>query len=147
MTTTISALAIDLAKSTKQTGTHEVTADAVTEIGAVLRKTKIDELPQVWNILCGEVSLVGPRPCLRVQHELIDALQERGVLDMVPRITGLAQINGVDMSNPVRLAEMDARYDTQRGLMLDMKIILDTFLGRGQGDRVNLEIAAKDRGA
>jgi lipopolysaccharide/colanic/teichoic acid biosynthesis glycosyltransferase len=132
---------------TKQAGTHEVTADAVTGIGAVLRKTKIDELPQVWNILRGEVSLVGPRPCLPVQRELIAARQERGVLELVPGITGLAQINGIDMSNPVRLAEMDARYAAQRGLLLDMKIILGTFLGRGQGDRVNLEAAAKDGGA
>lgn len=130
---------------TKQAGTHEVTADAVTGIGAVLRKTKIDELPQVWNILRGEVSLVGPRPCLPVQRELITARQERGVLDLVPGITGLAQINGIDMSNPVRLAEMDARYAAQRGLLLDMKIILGTFLGRGQGDRVNLAITTEDR--
>lgn len=130
---------------TKQAGTHEVTADAVTGIGAFLRKTKIDELPQVWNILRGEVSLVGPRPCLPMQHELIAARKQRGVLEMVPGITGLAQINGIDMSNPVRLAEIDARYAAQRGLLLDLKIILGTFLGRGQGDKITLETATGDR--
>ena len=80
-----------------------------------------------------------PHPRLEEQDDL---LRPR-----LPGITGLAQINGIDMSNPVRLAEMDARYAAQRGLLLDMKIILGTFLGRGQGDRVNLEVAAKDRGA
>ena len=128
---------------TKRAGTHKVTADAITGIGAFLRRTKIDELPQVWNILRGEVSLVGPRPCLPMQRELISARQERGVLDMAPGITGLAQINGIDMSNPVRLAEMDARYAAQRGLLLDMKIILATLTGKGQGDKINADIAAQ----
>ena len=121
---------------TKQAGTHEMTADAITGIGAFLRKTKIDELPQVWNILRGELSLVGPRPGLPVQTKLTEERQAHGVFSVLPGITGLAQINGVDMSDPARLAQMDAQYIAQRGLLLDLKIILATFLGRGQGDKV-----------
>ncbi|UPH70243.1 sugar transferase [Abyssibius alkaniclasticus] len=121
---------------TKQAGTHEMTADAITGIGAFLRKTKIDELPQVWNILRGELSLVGPRPGLPVQTKLTDERQAHGVFSVLPGITGLAQINGVDMSDPERLARMDAKYIAQRGLLLDLKIVLATFLGRGQGDKV-----------
>lgn len=121
---------------TKQAGTHEMTADAVTGIGAFLRKTKIDELPQVWNILRGELSLVGPRPGLPVQTKLTEERQAYGVFSVLPGITGLAQINGVDMSDPERLARMDAQYIAQRGLLLDLKIVLATFLGRGQGDKV-----------
>lgn len=123
-------------KGTRQAGTHEVEADSVTKVGAFLRKTKIDELPQVWNILLGELSLVGPRPCLPVQHQLIEERQKRGVLAVKPGITGLAQINGVDMSDPTLLAWWDARYIAQRSLPLDLKIIMATFLGRGQGDKI-----------
>lgn len=121
---------------TKQAGTHEMTADAITGIGAFLRKTKIDELPQVWNLLRGELSLVGPRPGLPVQTKLTEERQAHGVFSVLPGITGLAQINGVDMSDPERLARMDAQYIAQRGLLLDLKIVLATFLGRGQGDKV-----------
>lgn len=121
---------------TKQAGTHEVASDAVTKIGAFLRRTKVDELPQVWNILRGELSLVGPRPCLPVQRDLIIAREQLGVLNVLPGITGLAQINGIDMSDPLRLAQMDRRYIVQRGLLLEFKIIIATLLGRGQGDKV-----------
>lgn len=123
---------------TKQAGTHEMTADAITGIGAFLRKTKIDELPQVLNILRGELSLVGPRPGLPVQTKLTEERQAHSVLSVLPGITGLAQINGVDMSDPERLARLDAQYIAQRGLLLDLKIILATFLGRGQGDKVGI---------
>lgn len=124
-------------KATKQAGTHEVASDAVTKIGAFLRKTKIDELPQVWNIVRGELSLVGPRPCLPVQKDVIMHRERRGVLRVLPGITGLAQINGIDMSDPMRLAQMDARYVAQRSLLLELKIIIATLLGRGQGDKVH----------
>lgn len=123
-------------EGTKQAGTHEVEADSVTKLGSFLRKTKIDELPQVWNILRGELSLVGPRPCLPVQHLLIKERQNRGVLTVKPGITGLAQINDVDMSNPALLSWWDARYVAQQSLPLDLKIIVATFFGKGQGDKV-----------
>jgi lipopolysaccharide/colanic/teichoic acid biosynthesis glycosyltransferase len=121
---------------TKQAGTHEVTADSVTGIGRFLRKTKIDELPQIWNIAKGELSLVGPRPCLPVQGELIAERQKRGVFDVLPGITGLAQVQGIDMSDPVRLAELDSRYIAQRCLLLELKIMIATVRGGGQGDKV-----------
>lgn len=121
---------------TRQAGTHELTADAITGVGAFLRKTKIDELPQILNILRGELSLVGPRPGLPVQTSLTEARAAQGVFSVLPGITGLAQIQGIDMSAPERLAEVDASYIAQRGLLLDIKIVIATFLGRGQGDKV-----------
>jgi lipopolysaccharide/colanic/teichoic acid biosynthesis glycosyltransferase len=121
---------------TKEAGTHEVTADSVTAVGRFLRKTKIDELPQVWNILKNELSLVGPRPCLPVQRELVAARSDLGVLDELGGITGWAQIQNVDMSDPDRLAKLDAEYLALRTIPLDLKIILATAIGRGQGDKV-----------
>ncbi len=70
-----------------------------------------------------------------VQEELVREREKRGVLDILPGITGLAQIQGIDMSDPVRLARKDAEYIARRGLLLDIKIVLGIFLGRGQGDR------------
>lgn len=123
---------------TKQVGTHEVAANAVTRTGAILRRTKLDELPQAWNLLVGNMSLVGPRPCLPVQTTLIEERRRRGVLEALPGITGLAQINNIDMSDPVLLAEWDARSIAQQGLLPEIKIILRTFLGGGQGDKVRV---------
>lgn len=119
---------------TEQAGTHEVSPAAVTRVGRFLRRTKLDELPQVWNILRNEVSLIGPRPCLPMQTRLIEARSARGVLKLTPGISGLAQINGVDMSTPDDLARWDARYMALRSLLLDFSIVLSTGLGRGHGD-------------
>lgn len=121
---------------TKQAGTHEVASASVTSVGNFLRKTKIDELPQIWNILKNEMSLVGPRPCLPVQKELIAARKERGVLEIKGGITGWAQIAGIDMSDPIRLAKVDAEYLALRTIVLDLKIILATAIGQGQGDKI-----------
>lgn len=125
-----------MAVGTKQAGTHEVASDSVTNVGNFLRKTKIDELPQIWNILKNEMSLVGPRPCLPVQKELISARKKRGVLAIKGGITGWAQIAGIDMSDPVRLARIDAEYLALRCIVLDIKIILATATGHGQGDKI-----------
>jgi len=122
---------------TIQAGTHEVSADAVTVLGRFLRQTKLDELPQIINILRNEISLIGPRPCLPVQLELIEARRRCGVLDIKPGISGLAQINGIDMSDPQRLATWDHRYMCLQSLLLDTRIAFATLLGKGQGDRVN----------
>jgi lipopolysaccharide/colanic/teichoic acid biosynthesis glycosyltransferase len=121
---------------TQEASTHEVTADSVTAVGQFLRKTKIDELPQVWNILKNELNLVGPRPCLPVQWELVSARSELGVLGEIGGITGWALIQNVDMSNPNRLAKLDAEYLALRTIPLDLKIILAAAIGRGQGDKV-----------
>jgi lipopolysaccharide/colanic/teichoic acid biosynthesis glycosyltransferase len=121
---------------TKQAGTHEVTAAAVTKVGAFMRKTKIDELPQILNILKNELSLVGPRPCLPNQTELVEARTARGVYSVKPGISGWAQIQNVDMSEPVRLAKLDQEYIALQTLPLDLKIIIKTVTGSGQGDKV-----------
>lgn len=120
---------------TLQRGTHEITVGSVTSVGQTLRRTKLDELPQVWNILRNDISLVGPRPCLPVQTDLVERRMAAGVYDMKPGITGYAQIHDVDMSDPVRLTTYDARYKALRSLIFDLKILIGTFLGRGQGDR------------
>lgn len=121
---------------TAEVGTHELSGDRVTPIGRLLRKTKIDELPQVWNILKNDLSLVGPRPCLPVQRELVAAREQLGVFEEKGGITGWAQIQGVDMSNPERLATLDAEYINRRTIILDIKIIIATALGRGVGDNI-----------
>lgn len=121
---------------TAQAGTHEVSAASVTRVGAFLRRTKIDELPQVWNILRGEIALIGPRPCLPVQTQLIEERKKRGVLDILPGISGLSQVDGVDMSDPVRLARRDADYVALRAILSDIRLILRTAMGGGQGDKV-----------
>lgn len=121
---------------TAQAATNQVSSAAVTSLGRILRTTKLDELPQVWNILRNEISLVGPRPCLPIQDELVEARRRRGVLRLKPGISGLAQVNDIDMSDPQRLARWDARYAALQSLLLDFKIALATAKGGGRGDRV-----------
>ena len=117
-------------------GTHEVSASAVTPFGRFLRNYKLDEIPQVWNILRNEMSLIGPRPCMPVQVELIAERRQRGVLAIKPGISGLAQINNIDMSDPQLLARWDARYMRLQSLLLDVEIAIATAFGSGRGDRV-----------
>lgn len=114
-------------RETPSLPTHEAPANSVTAIGKVLRATKIDELPQLWNVLKGEMSLVGPRPCLPTQSELIERRRQLGVLATLPGITGLAQIKGIDMSDPKLCAETDAAYIKAASIGLDLKILLGTF--------------------
>jgi lipopolysaccharide/colanic/teichoic acid biosynthesis glycosyltransferase len=121
---------------TVQAATHEVQQSSVTNLGAFLRKSKLDELPQVLNIIMNQISLVGPRPCLPRQTELIEARRTNGSLNLKPGISGLGQVNKVDMSEPQRLAELDYRYGQLQSIILDIKIIVATALGRGGGDNV-----------
>jgi O-antigen biosynthesis protein WbqP len=113
--------------------THQVQASAVTALGESLRRLKIDELPQLWNVLIGDMSLVGPRPCLPSQIELVEARRRLGVLEVRPGITGLAQVGGVDMSDANRLAEIDAQYVRSQSLLGDFSLIWDTLRGKGVG--------------
>ncbi len=126
-------------QGTRQAGTHEIGADAVTPLGRFLRKAKLDELPQLLNVLRGEMAFVGPRPCLPSQEELVREREARGVFALLPGITGLGQVRGIDMSDPVRLAECDAEYLRRRSLALDVAILWRTAFGGGFGDRVNRE--------
>lgn len=121
---------------TKQAGTHEIFKSNVTPIGRVLRKSKIDELPQIWNILKNQMSLVGPRPCLPMQEQLVYERRIRGVLNIKCGITGWAQILGIDMSNPSKLAEIDQVYLNRRSLIFDLRIIVATAVGKAIGDSV-----------
>ena len=116
--------------------THLVDAFSVTLFGRFLRRTKLDELPQLWNVLCGEMSIVGPRPCLFNQEELIAARAARGVFDVRPGITGLAQIRCIDMSTPELLAKTDAEMLQRLNTFQYFQYIFLTFLGKGAGDRV-----------
>lgn len=122
--------------STADAPSHEIPASSVTPLGAWLRKVKLDELPQLWNILKGDMSLVGPRPCLPAQTELIALRRTFGLFSIRPGITGVAQVAGIDMSDPSRLAEADAAYLRDMSLAADMKLIAATLCGGGRGDRV-----------
>jgi len=121
---------------TGSVGTHEVNPSQVTAWGKLLRKTKIDELPQLWNVLKGEMSLVGPRPCLPNQIALIQERKRLGVFEVRPGITGLAQIQGIDMSKPELLAETDAEMIRTMSIFNYGKYIFRTICGSGFGDRV-----------
>ena len=85
-------------KSTKSAATHLVRNINLNRFSFFLRKTKLDEIPQLWNVLIGEMSLVGPRPCLFNQKKLIMERKKRGVFKIKPGITGLAQISGINMN-------------------------------------------------
>ena len=123
-------------KNTKSVATHLANQSDVTRYGSFLRKTKLDELPQLLNVLIGDMSLVGPRPCLFSQEELISEREKRGVYNFKPGITGLAQINDVDMSTPAKLSEFDALMLKDLNLTNYLKYVLATVTGKGQGDRI-----------
>lgn len=121
---------------TASVASHLVDASTITPFGRFLRKTKLDELPQLWNVLIGEMSLVGPRPCLPNQTELIDERDARGVYSVRPGITGLAQVNNIDMSTPQYLAEVDAEMISKFQMKNYFSYIFQTLVGKGSGDRV-----------
>jgi O-antigen biosynthesis protein WbqP len=116
--------------------THLASSSSITPFGGFLRKSKLDELPQLWNVLAGDMSLVGPRPNLFNQEELIEERDLRGVYFVRPGITGLAQINKIDMSTPKLLAETDARMIEELNFLSYFKYILLTIFGKGFGDRI-----------
>lgn len=113
---------------------HEIGSSQILKSGHFMRRTKIDELPQIWNVLVGDMSFVGPRPCLPVQTELISEREKRGVFKLRPGITGKAQLMDIDMSTPVKLSEIDAEYAEELTFCGDLHYLLQTFLGTGQGD-------------
>jgi lipopolysaccharide/colanic/teichoic acid biosynthesis glycosyltransferase len=123
--------------STQNMPTNLISERSLTPLGKILRKTKVDELPQILNLISGDLSLVGPRPCLPTQMELIDLRQLNRVSTCKPGITGWAQIHKVDMSDPKTLVRYDEYYCLMKTTLLDLKIILKTFLGAGLGDRIN----------
>lgn len=121
---------------TASVATHLASSSSITPFGSFLRRTKLDELPQLWNVLWGDMSLVGPRPCLPNQHELIAAREALNVFVARPGITGLAQVQGIDMSTPEKLAQVDAQMLQTLTLSDYFRYILQTVTGKGQGDRI-----------
>jgi O-antigen biosynthesis protein WbqP len=125
--------------NTASVASHLADASAITPLGSFLRRTKLDELPQLWNVLKGDMSLVGPRPCLFNQTELINERVAHGVFDARPGVTGLAQVSNIDMSTPKLLAETDASMLRNLTLKMYFKYIFMTLVGRGAGDRIKMK--------
>ena len=121
---------------TKSVASHLANNASITKLGAFLRKTKIDELLQLINVVKGEMSLVGPRPNLFNQEELIKERDALGVYDVLPGITGLAQVQNIDMSTPQLLAKTDKQMIDTLTLKDYFKYILMTATGSGSGDAV-----------
>ena len=121
---------------TASVASHLASSSSITPFGNFLRKTKLDELPQLWNVLLGEMSLVGPRPNLFNQYELITERESREVYNVRPGITGLSQVNEIDMSTPELLAKSDEKMISSLTLTLYFKYIIQTVTGKGSGDRV-----------
>lgn len=117
---------------TASVATHLADVNAITGLGRVLRRTKLDELPQLWNVLRGDMSLVGPRPCLFNQEELIRERAALGVFDAKPGVTGMAQVIHIDMSTPKLLAETDARMLATLSLTEYCRCIFITVVGKRQ---------------
>ncbi|EIV8483066.1 lipid carrier : UDP-N-acetylgalactosaminyltransferase [Vibrio vulnificus] len=121
---------------TQSVASHLASTSSITKLGAFLRKTKIDELPQLINVLKGEMSLVGPRPNLFNQEELIKEREALGVYNVLPGITGLAQVQNIDMSTPQLLAKTDREMIDTLTIKNYFKYIIMTVTGSGSGDAV-----------
>ncbi|WP_373958829.1 sugar transferase [Vibrio gigantis] len=122
--------------STKSVASHMVDSSSITRLGRILRKTKLDELPQLFNVFKGDMSLVGPRPNLPNQIELIELRKKHGVFQVRPGITGLAQLRKVDMSTPEKLALIDREMLRSLTVTSYFKYIASTVLGGGFGDAI-----------
>ena len=122
---------------TAHVASHLTSAAQITRSGRWLRRLKIDEGPQLANVLLGQMSFVGPRPSLPSQIELIQERDRRGVFALRPGITGPAQVAGVDMSTPALLAELDATYLGRWSMAHDLRLIMRTATGGGNGDAVD----------
>ncbi len=108
----------------------------LTPIGKLLRRTSVDELPQLWTILTGQMAIVGPRPALFNQDDLIALRTKKGVHILTPGLTGPAQINGRDeLPIPVKV-EFDEYYLKNRSFLFDLKIIVQTIFKAAKGDGV-----------
>lgn len=125
-----------MSKDTVSVASHLASTSAITKFGVFLRRTKIDELPQLINVLKGEMSLVGPRPSLFNQEELIKERDHLGIYDFLPGVTGLAQVRNIDMSTPELLAKTDREMINALSVRNYFKYIIMTITGSGSGDAV-----------
>ncbi|EAR56473.1 galactosyl transferase [Photobacterium sp. SKA34] len=121
---------------TKSVASHLANNASITKFGSFLRKTKIDELPQLINVVKGDMSLVGPRPNLFNQEDLIAERDKLGVYNVLPGITGLAQVQNIDMSTPELLARTDREMIDTLNIKKYFRYILKTATGSGSGDAV-----------
>ena len=114
--------------STVSKGTHLINKSKITRFGFILRKTKLDEMPQLFNVLIGEMSIVGPRPCLPNQARLISLRKKKGIFNVLPGITGLSQINNIDMSSPKKLVSSDYQMIKNLNLIRYLYYIIFTLI-------------------
>ncbi len=128
----------------KSVASHLADTSAITKFGHFLRKTKLDELPQLFNVFMGQMSLVGPRPNLFNQTELITERESSGVYAVRPGITGLAQIQNIDMSTPELLAKTDAEMIDQLNIWMYFRLIFLTVFGKGRGDATATQLNKKN---
>ena len=114
--------------NTLSVATHLARNTNISPFGQFLRKTKLDEIPQLYNVLIGDMSLVGPRPCLFNQKRLINERKKRGIFKVKPGITGLAQVSGITMKNPKLLAKTDLKMIKQINLSYYFYYIFKTII-------------------
>ena len=132
-----------MSPNTPSVGTHLTNPDSITFYGKFLRRSKLDELPQLWNVIKGEMSLVGPRPGLPNQLRLTNAREKLGVFNVKPGITGLSQISGVDMSTPKLIAEIVAKMIKTMSVRNYFRYIFLTLYGIGKRDRIKKNLIYK----
>ena len=125
--------------NTPNIATHLLTSpdQFATPLGSFLRKTSLDEFPQLWSILVGDMSFVGPRPALFNQYDLIDLRTSKGVHHLMPGLTGWAQVNGRDDLSIKKKVNFDVEYLNKKSFIFDLKILYLTFIKiiRGEGVR------------
>jgi len=114
-------------KNSPQDGTHILEENFTLNIGRIIRKVKLDEFPQLINVIKGDLNLVGPRPGLFNQKDLYDERSKKNIFDIKPGISGLSQVLGYDMSDPAKLAEVDSIYIQYQTFGLDLIILIATF--------------------
>ena len=114
-------------KDTKSAATHLINSSMITSYGNLLRRIKLDEFPQLFNVLIGDMSFVGPRPCLLIQKKLINERKKRGVYKVKPGITGLAQISGINMKTPTLLSKTDQKMIKEMNLYNYFYYIIKTI--------------------
>lgn len=122
--------------NTETKPSHLADGDSVTKFGKFLRKAKLDEYPQLVNVIKGEMSLVGPRPVILLQKDIIKIRTDLGVYDYLPGITGLAQIKRIDTSKPRKMAIADKMMLKNLNVVNYFKFIFITVIGKGNGDMV-----------
>jgi O-antigen biosynthesis protein WbqP len=132
----------------KDTPTHllENPEQFITKMGKFLRKTSLDELPQIWNIFVGQMSIIGPRPALWNQYDLIAERDKYGANDIYPGLTGWAQINGRDELPVDVKANFDGEYVRRMSLVFDIRIFFKTVLSVLKSDGVKEGASQSDKG-